>query len=90
MKIYGDTQSGNCYKVTLLVSILEIEHEWILVDILAGETRTDEYLTKNPNGKIPLLELEDGRFLSESNAILNYLAEGSHLLPNDKFDRAKI
>ena len=54
-----------------------------------GETRTDEYLTKNPNGKIPLLELEDGRFLSESNAILNYLAEGSHLLPDDKFDRAK-
>lgn len=61
MKIYGDMQSGNCYKVKLLASILEIEHEWVDVDILARETQTELYLKKNPNGKIPLLELEDGR-----------------------------
>ncbi|MFC1664182.1 glutathione S-transferase family protein [Pseudomonadota bacterium] len=89
MKIYGDRQSGNCYKIKLLTSILDIEHEWMHMDILAGDTRTGDYLIKNPNGKIPLLELDDGRILSESNAILNYLADGSDLLPVDKFKRAK-
>jgi len=71
VKIYGDIQSGNCYKIKLLTSLLDIKHEWIHVDILAGETRTKEFLSKNPNGKIPLVELNDGRCLSESNAILN-------------------
>ncbi len=90
MKIYGDIQSGNCYKIKLLASILDLEHEWIEVDILAKETQTAEFLKKNPNGKIPLLELDDGRCLSESNAILNYLAEGSGLSSEDSFERAKI
>ena len=90
MKIYGDIQSGNCYKIKLLASILDLEHEWIEVDILAKETQTAEFLKKNPNGKIPLLELDDGRCLSESNAILNYLAEGSGLSSDDSFGRAKI
>lgn len=90
MKIYGDIQSGNCYKVKLLASLLDIEHEWIHVDILEGETNTREFLSKNPNGKIPLLELEDGHYLWESNAILNYLAEGSEFLPVDNFERAKV
>lgn len=74
MKVYGDIQSGNCYKVKLLMSILSIEHEWIDIDILANETSTQNFLEKNPNGKIPLLELDDGNYISESNAILNYLA----------------
>ena len=74
----------------LLCSLLEIKHEWIEVDILAGETGENSFLVKNPNGKIPLLELEDGRCLSESNAILNYLAHGSNLLPTDKFTLAKV
>ena len=90
MKIYGDIQSGNCYKIKLLTSILEIDHEWIEVDILANETQTDEFLEKNPNGKIPLLELNDGRCISESNAILNYLAEGSDLSSEDAYQKAKI
>lgn len=90
MKIYGDIQSGNCYKVKLLASLLHIEHEWIEVDILASETNTDSFLKKNPNGKIPLLELDDGTFISESNAILNYLAFESALAGNDRFTTAKI
>ena len=90
VKIYGDIQSGNCYKVKLLTSLIEIEHEWIEVDILANETQTDSFLTKNPNGKIPLLELEDGSCISESNAILNYLASNTPLIGNSRFTSAKI
>ena len=90
MKIYGDEQSGNCYKIKLLCALLNIEHEWVAVDILAGDTRSEDFKAKNPNGKIPLLELDDGRSLSESNAILNYLAAGSDLLPRDLFDLAKV
>ena len=90
MKIYADIQSGNCYKIKLLTSLLSIEHEWIHMDILAKETLTEDFLKKNKNGKIPLLELDDGRFLSESNAILNYLASNTTLLPNDRFINAKI
>ena len=90
MKIYGDIRSGNCYKIKLLTSQLDIEHEWIPVDILAGETRTADFLDRNPNGKIPLLELDDGHYLAESNAILNYLAADSDLLPSDNFARALV
>ena len=90
MKIYGDIQSGNCYKVKLLCALLDVEHEWVHVDILAGETGTPEFLVKSPNGKIPLLELDDGRCLSESNAILNFLASESDLLPKNSFDLAKV
>jgi len=90
VKIYGDIQSGNCYKVKLLISLLEIEHEWIEVDILAGETQTGSYLRMNPNGKIPLLELDDGAFISESNAILNYLASGTPLVGTCRFTAAKV
>jgi len=90
VKIHGDVQSGNCYKIRLLTSILGIEHDWVHVNILEGETQTDEFLAKNSNGKIPVLELDDGRFLSESNAILNYLAAGSELVPDDPFEVAKI
>lgn len=90
MKVYGDIFSGNCYKIKLLLSFLGREHEWIPVDILKQETHTAEFLAKNPNGKIPLLELGDGRCLWESNAILNYLAEGSDYLPLDDFAKAKV
>lgn len=90
MKIYGDIQSGNCYKIKLLLSFLDQPHDWIPIDILAGETRTPEFLVKNPNGKIPLLELDDGRLLWESNAILNFLAAGSEYLPEDTYLLAKV
>ncbi|GLQ30843.1 glutathione S-transferase family protein [Litoribrevibacter albus] len=90
MKIYGDIQSGNCYKIKLLVELLGLSYEWIPVNILADETQTADFLAKNPNGKVPVLELDDGRCLSESNAILNYLAEGTLYLPDDSFARAKV
>ncbi|WP_338355104.1 glutathione S-transferase family protein [uncultured Marinobacter sp.] len=90
MKIYGDTQSGNCYKVQLICQLLNIDHQWIDVDILAGDTKSDDFLKKNPNGKIPLLELNSGETLSESNAIINYLAFGSDLYPNDRLAQARV
>ncbi|MFL1453387.1 glutathione S-transferase family protein [Marinobacter sp. GN3S48] len=90
MKIYGDTKSGNCYKVQLVCSLLNIDHEWIDVDILAGDTKSDEFLKKNPNGKIPLLELDEGETLAESNAIINYLAGGSALYPEGSLAQARV
>lgn len=90
MKIYGDTRSGNCYKLKLLCSLLSIPHEWVAVDVTSGITRTAEFAAKNPVGKIPVIELDDGRFLWESNAILNFLATGSSFLPHDPFMLAKV
>jgi len=90
MKIYADIKSGNCYKVALLCSLLDIELQWIHINILEGESNTPEFLAKNSNGKIPLLELETGQCLAESNAILNYLAEGSRLLGTNRLQRALI
>ncbi len=72
------------------MSLLEIEYQWIDVDILAKETATAEFLAMNPNGKIPLLALDDGRFIAESNAIINYLAAGTDLIGEDTFRYAKI
>ena len=90
LKIYGDRQSGNCYKVKLLLHHLQREYTWQSVDILAGDTRTQAFLEKNPNGKIPLLELPSGETLSESNAILNYLAHDTPYLPDDPLTRARV
>jgi glutathione S-transferase len=87
--VYGMKTSGNCYKVQLLLEQIGRPYRWIEVDSAAGETRTPDYLSKNPNGKVPLLELDDGRLLAESNAILCYLAEGSPLLPADAWQRAQ-
>lgn len=89
-KVYGDIISGNCYKVKLLMSLLDIEHEWIHVDVLSGDTRTDAFRAMNPVGKIPTLELADGGYLFESNAILNYLADGTDYLPNEALPRARV
>lgn len=89
-KVYGDLKSGNCYKVKLLLSQLDLPHEWINIDPLKGESRTPEFLARNANGKIPLLELPDGQYLPESNAILHYLAEGSPLLPTDRLQHAQV
>ena len=83
LKVYGDYRSGNCYKVKLMLHLLGREYQWLPIDILKGETQTAEFLAKNPNGKIPVLELEDGTFLWESNAILNFLADGSAFIPSE-------
>lgn len=90
LKVYGDIKSGNCYKVKLTLDLLGRDYQWIHVDILAGDTKTPEYLAKNSAGKIPLLELEDGRFLSESNAIINYVAHNTKLLPREPFELACV
>lgn len=87
--IYGMRASGNCYKLQLLLDQLGREYRWVDVDSAHGETRTSDYLAKNPNGKVPLLELDDGRRLAESDAILCYLAEGTSFLPSDRWLRAE-
>ncbi len=90
LRVYGDMYSGNCYKIKLLLNHLDMPHEWIHVDIMKGESRTAEFLARNPNGRIPLLELPDGRYLAESNAILNFLATGTPFLPDDPWLRALV
>jgi glutathione S-transferase len=81
--------SGNCYKVRLAARQLNVPITLKDYPLHGGETRTPEYLKLNPNGRVPLLELEDGRTLAESDAILCYLAEGTALMPDDRWDRAK-
>jgi len=90
VKIYGDRRSGNCYKLELLLSFLALDYEWINVDILKGETRSASFLAKSPNGKIPILELDDGRILSESNAIMHFLAADSAFIPTSSFSFASL
>ena len=90
IELYGDSISGNCYKLQLACAQLDIDYVWHEVDILAGDTRTDEFLAMNPNGKVPLMALPDGSYLSESNAILAYLAEGSALAGETRFERANV
>lgn len=86
---YGMSDSGNCYKLQLLMSNLGREYAWEEIDVLHGENLSPEFLALNDRGKVPVMRLDDGRTMSESNAILNYLAEGSELLPADPWDRAK-
>jgi glutathione S-transferase len=88
--IYGDVSSGNCYKLKLLAKQLALPYTWIAVDILKNETHSAAFLAKNPNGKIPLMETQDGNVLAESNAILHFLAEGTALLPADRFEHAQV
>lgn len=90
IKIYGMSSSGNCHKVRLIVDYLKIPHQWIETDTRKKETQTEEFRRKNPNGRVPLLELEDGTFLPESNAILYYLAQGSSFWPTDKLSQARV
>jgi glutathione S-transferase len=93
IRLYASTiPSGNVYKVELLLAHLGLEVEMVTLDILAEppETRLPDYLAKTPHGRVPLLELDDGRYLAESNAILHFLAEGTPFLPADPFLRAKV
>ena len=89
-KVYGDYRSGNCYKIKLMLELLGIEYQWVEVDILKGETKSEAFLAKNPNGKIPVLELDDGTCLWESNAILNFLADGTAFLPSEPRLRTQV
>lgn len=91
-KIYGDVRSGNCLKVKWTAEHLGVDYEWIEVDVLSGTTRTEEFLALNPSGQVPTVILPDGRVLSQSNAIIVYLAglNDSALLPSDHYARAKV
>lgn len=89
MRLYDYLPSGNSYKIRLLLAYLGIPYEWVSLDIIKGDTQTDGYKAKNPVGQIPLLELDDGRRIAESNAILYFLAEGTPYFPASVFDQAK-
>jgi glutathione S-transferase len=89
-RLYDYPPSGNGYKVRLLLSQLAVAFEYIELDILKGETRTPEFLAKNPNGRVPLLEIEPGRYLAESNAILVYLAQGTSYWPEHPLAQAQV
>ena len=88
--LYGDHRSGNCYKIELALAQLGLDYRFVDVDVLRGESRTPAFLALNANGKIPLLELDDGRCLAESNAILCYLADGTPLWPSERWARAQV
>jgi glutathione S-transferase len=88
--LYSMRRSGNCYKVRLALAQLDIAHELVEIDILKGETRTPEFLAKNPSGHVPLLEVERGRYIAESNAILWYVAGHTPLVPEDRIGRADM
>ena len=90
MRIFGDVNSGNCYKVKLLLEQLAMPYDWQHVDILKSETRTPAFLAMSPIGKVPLLEIAPGEYLPESNAILHYLATGSALWPEDRLQQAQV
>ena len=87
--IHGYSLSGNCHKLRMLLAHLGRAYRWIETDSAHGATRTPEYLAKNPNGKVPLLELDDGRILTESNAMLCWLAEGTPYFGGDAWRRAQ-
>jgi glutathione S-transferase len=90
LTLYSMGRSGNCYKVRLALAQLELPYELVEIDILKGETRTPEFLAKNPSGHVPLLAVAPGRYLAESNAILWYIAGGTALAPENRIDRAEV
>jgi glutathione S-transferase len=90
LTLYDYLDSGNGYKVRLMLAQLGLHYRYVDVDIMQGETRTQEFLARNPNGRIPTLQLPDGEYLSESDAILWYLADGTDFLPAGRFARAQV
>jgi glutathione S-transferase len=90
LKLYEYASSGNCYKIRLLLNQLGIAYERVPTDILAGASRTPEFIAMNPVGKTPVLEIQPGQYLAESNAIIYYLADGTEFLPSDLWERAQV
>jgi len=90
LTLYGDSISGNCQKPRWTADYLDIDHDWVEVDILDGGTQTEDFLSLNPVGQVPIARWPDGRVLPQSNAIMLYLAEGSDLVPEDAFQRAQM
>lgn len=92
LTLYGDPISGNCLKTKWTADYCGVDYDWIDIDILNGDTRTEEFLSINPVGQVPVARWPDGRVLPQSNAIILYLAEstGSDLVPDDAFQRAQL
>ena len=90
LQIFGYSISGNCVKVKWVADHLGLDYRWTEVDIMKGESRTPEFLARNPAGQVPLVVLADGRPLAQSNAIILHLAEGSDLIPGDAYERARM
>ena len=90
LTVHGDGRSGNCLKVKWLLDRLGRRHHWIETDVVGGQTRTPEFLALNPAGQVPLVVLEDGRPLAQSNAILLHFGEGTDLVPSDAYARARM
>ena len=90
LRVYGMSSSGNCHKVRMTLDALALPYGWTEIDTVRGDTRTASFLAMNPNGKAPVLEIEPGTYLAESNAILWYLADGTSLLPSGALERARV
>ncbi|MFM8754257.1 MAG: glutathione S-transferase family protein [Phenylobacterium sp.] len=90
MKIFGDSISGNCLKVKWTADYLSLDYEWAETSVLTGETRTTSFLEMNPAGQVPVVILDDGRPLAQSNAIILHLAWGSGLIPSDPYNRSRM
>src|SRR3954453_86067 len=90
MKLYDHPASGNCMKVRMALRALAIPYESVEVDLFRRETRRQEHLARNPDGRLPVLELDTGEAIPESGAIMLYLAEGTPLLPDDRLGRARV
>ena len=90
LSVYGDSISGNCLKVKWVLDHLGVPYAWEETDVTSGRTRTAEFLAINPAGQVPALVFDDGRTLAQSNAVILHFAEGSELIPDDPFARAKM
>ncbi|WP_293868391.1 glutathione S-transferase family protein [uncultured Alsobacter sp.] len=90
MRIYGDLDSGNCLKVKYTADHLGLAYEWVPVDIMAGQSRTPEFLARSVMGQVPVVEFDDGHALAQSNAIIRHLARGTDLLPDDPWLQAEV
>lgn len=88
--VFGDSISGNCLKVKWTADRIGTPYRWVETDVLKGESRTSDFMARNPAGQVPLVVLEDGRALAQSNAIILHIAEGSDLIPKDSYERAKM
>jgi glutathione S-transferase len=89
-RVFGTAASGNCHKVRIVLDHLGLPYRWNEVDLMKGETRTPQFLAMNPNGQVPVLGIDADSYLTESGAILCYLAEGSDLWPSDRLERARM
>jgi glutathione S-transferase len=94
LTFYGDSISGNCLKPRWIADVLGVAYDWIQIDVVSGSTRTDEFLAVNPAGQVPVARWPDGRVLTQSNAIMLYLAEitpgGDRFIPDDPFRKAQM